>query len=337
MKKANIAFFIPHRGCPFACAFCDQQKISGKVARVRGSDVRAATEAALLTLGDRRAEIAFFGGSFTGIPVKEQEELLDAASEFVRRGAVAGIRLSTRPDFIDAGVLDRLVRYGVTAVELGAQSMDDRVLAACGRGHTAADVRRASRMIRERGISLGLQMMTGLPEATLESDLQSAKKIIRLKPDAVRIYPTLVLSGTRLCREYEAGAYRPQETEEAVERAAVLKEMFDAAGISILRIGLHREESLEASLVAGPYHPAFGELVASRVIYRKMEALLRKEAPSEAVITAPPHLLSRAVGHKKENLQNIERNFHIPCRAVLGAGEDILLNGIPIPFTLQTD
>ena len=329
MKRANISFFIPHRGCPFRCVFCDQKKISGKTAYVSGEDVRNTVQKALKTLRGRTAEIAFFGGSFTGIPIEEQEELLTVAYSFVQSGEVEGIRLSTRPDFIDAGTLLRLLNFGVTAVELGAQSMDDRVLQASGRGHSAADVARAARMIVESGISLGLQMMTGLPKATEKSDIQSAREMIALHPDTVRIYPTLVLSGTPLCERYQKGEYVPETLDEAVERAALLKEMFCRENIRVLRVGLHSEKSLEGSLVAGPYHPAFGEMVASRMFYHEFERYLKKEKPATVVLTAPAHLRSRVVGQRKENLKRIEDVFHIPCR--MEEGENVTVNGVLIP------
>ena len=327
MKRANIAFFVPHRGCPFQCVFCDQKKISGSDKAVNADTVQRDVRKALLTLGGRPAEIAFFGGSFTGIPVNEQEELLSCAYEFVKTGEVEGIRLSTRPDFISETVLDRLARYGVTAIELGAQSMDDRVLAHSGRGHRAKDVTIASQLIRERGFSLGLQMMTGLPEATWESDQKSAQEIIALFPDTVRIYPTLVLSGTLLCEMYERGEYQPQSLEEAVESVARIKEMMDGAGVRVIRMGLHSERALETALVKGPYHPAFGELVASRMIYHRMEHYIKTYHPSEVILTAPERLYSQVMGQKRENIQRIEQCFGISCRVLPSVGDAITING----------
>ncbi len=313
MKCVNIPIFVSHRGCPFQCSFCNQQEINGECRKITASDVIRTVEEYLPTLSGKRAEIAFFGGSFTGIPVEEQEELLSAAYTYVKMGKVEGIRLSTRPDYIDEEVMARLKSYGVTAVELGAQSMDDEVLTLAGRGHSAEDVKKASRMIRESGMELGLQMMIGLLGDTPQKAKKTAEEIIKLSPKTVRIYPCLVMKNTPLEKEYSKGMYEPLSLEDAVSLTADLKEMYGESGILVIRMGLQPSESLEQSLVAGPYHPAFGELVKSRLFYRKMEEVLMETSNQEVRISCPDHLRSIVVGQRKENIRKLEEKFNISC------------------------
>ncbi|MBQ3903792.1 MAG: radical SAM protein, partial [Eubacterium sp.] len=208
MKKGNISIFVPHNGCPQQCSFCNQKTITGQAYQPTAKDVDEAVQKALRKKG-YKFEIAFFGGSFTAIDRAYMTELLDAAEPYVKSGAVSGIRISTRPDYIDDEILTLLKSKGVTAIELGAQSMDDEVLSANLRGHTAADVVNASKLIKSYGFELGLQMMTGLYLDTDEKDIETARKIIELKPETVRIYPTVVLKGTYLEELYDGKAYRP--------------------------------------------------------------------------------------------------------------------------------
>ena len=217
MKHANIALFIPHNGCPHQCSFCNQVRITGMQKQPSPQDVISAVTTARESLGERlhKAEIAFFGGSFTAVEPNYMRSLLETASTFVKSGTVAGIRISTRPDALEAPVLDLLKRKGVTAIELGAQSMDDSVLAMNGRGHTAQQVREASRRIRDNGFSLGLQMMTGLYGSSAKQDRQTAEELAQLRPDTMRIYPTVVMEGTRLAELYQQGLYHPMELDEA--------------------------------------------------------------------------------------------------------------------------
>lgn len=195
-KHINIALFIPHEGCPHQCSFCNQKSISGALKKPRAADVSAAVETALRTLRTRDcagAQLAFFGGSFTAIDRAYMRELLDAAQPYLERGQIAGIRVSTRPDAVETDVLSLLKQSGVTAIELGAQSMDDRVLLQNGRGHTAREVESAARRIREMGFELGLQMMTGLPGDTPAGAENTLCQLLSLEPDTMRIYPTIVL------------------------------------------------------------------------------------------------------------------------------------------------
>ena len=224
MKTYNIPIFVPHRGCPFDCVFCNQKRITGTQKEVTADDVHNIIGEYLKTLPskNRRIEAAFFGGSFTGIPINEQSELLAAANEYLKKGDIDGIRLSTRPDYIDKEILDNLLKYGVTTIELGVQSMDDSVLKSSNRGHTRKDVINAVRLIKEYSFTLGLQMMTGLPGDTDEKSLYTADEIIKLKPDIVRIYPTLTIKDTFLEKMYLTGKYQPQSVDEAVNLAKQL-------------------------------------------------------------------------------------------------------------------
>ncbi|MBQ9964541.1 MAG: radical SAM protein [Clostridia bacterium] len=302
-RHANVALFVPHAGCPHQCSFCNQRHIAGAQAVPSDEAVRAACEEALRT---RRAgvdaQIAFFGGSFTAIDRDDMERLLAAAYPYVKRGDFSGIRISTRPDAIDEERLAVLKAYGVTTVELGAQSMDDAVLRRCHRGHTANDVERAAELIRNAGFSLGLQMMTGLPLDTDDGAFCTAERLAALSPDEVRIYPTLVVEGTPLAEEYRAGTYQPQTLEQAVSLCARLLTFFEEERhIPVIRLGLHAEESLFEHCLAGPVHPAFRELCESRLFREKIAALLKKENATVLTVRVHPSCVSRAVGHRREN------------------------------------
>ena len=281
-KHINIALFIPHEGCPHQCSFCNQKSISGAVKKPRAADVTAAVETALQTLRARDcagAQLAFFGGSFTAIGRAYMVELLCAAQPYLKRGQIAGIRVSTRPDAVDTPVLALLKQYGVTAIELGAQSMDDRVLFQNGRGHTAQDVEDASRRIQEMGFELGLQMMTGLPGDTPAGAEHTLSRLLALRPDTMRIYPTMVLGGTPLAEQYRSGAYLPQPLEEAVSLCASLLLWCEEAGVPVIRLGLHAGGDVEKGYVAGPWHPAFRELCEGELYYQNACSALQHILP----------------------------------------------------------
>ena len=282
-RASIIPVFIPHWGCPHACVFCNQRRISGVKHPADAETVRAEVERARAVLPrGERAELAFYGGSFTAIPAEQQEALLSAAKAYLDEGVLSSIRLSTRPDAIDADVLSRLHRYGVETIELGAQSLCDEVLQCAHRGHTAADVENASRLIRASGFRLILQMMTGLPGDSPERSIRTAKKIIALKPDGVRIYPTVIVRDTELYDRWRAGEYREHTVEDAVALCARLLPLFEKAGIPVIRLGLNPTEELSGgAAVAGAYHPALGELVRSRILRNRAEELLHVE-PDEA-------------------------------------------------------
>lgn len=282
-KHAIIPIFIPHRGCPNDCVFCNQKAITARQPDVTPSDVRGIIETYLPTLSGRgleTIEVAFFGGSFTGLPVEEQSAFLSVAHEYKSKGLIDKIHMSTRPDYIDKDILDNLRRFDADTIELGVQSFDDGILADAGRGHTAEDVYRACSLIREYGFELGIQLMIGLPGDSLEKCLYSARETVRMKPSIARLYPTIVLEDTALFEMYRAGIYHPLTTEEAV---AITKEMYRilaAAGINIIRVGLKSTDLISGSgegsdhTLGHTYHPAFRQLVEGEIAREDIEAQL---------------------------------------------------------------
>ena len=311
-RESIIPVFVPHLGCPNDCVFCNQRRISGQQLPAGPDTVRNAIEsaAAFLPKGEKR-QLAFYGGSFTAIPVCQQEALLAVAKEYLDRGEIHSIRLSTRPDAIDDTVLDRLERYGVETIELGAQSLDEDVLILSGRGHTAEHVQQASRLIKQRGFKLILQMMTGLPGDTVQKDIETAKKMIALKPDGVRIYPTVIVRDTALYDMWQAGEYVEHSVEDAVQVCARLLPMFEAAGIPVIRLGLNPTDDLSGGdAAAGAYHPALGELVKSRIMLNKAEALMADMAPgSSVIIEVGRGKSSQMTGQKRCNITALKEKF----------------------------
>ncbi len=277
-KHANIPIFIPHYGCPNDCVFCNQRKISGR-ASFEKEKVEAELSAAFATLGERKAQIAFFGGSFTGIPREEMLSLLAIANRYIEKGQCESIRISTRPDYINQEILDILEAYHVRTIELGVQSMDDRVLLASRRGHTAKDTERAFSLIRERGFELIGQMMTGLPLSSGESEIMTAERICEMGAEGARIYPTVVFRDTALHEMAVRGEYTPFTTEEAVRRTADVLDVFLRHALPVIRIGLQASEVLtDGDFVSGGgYHPAMGEMVYSLCMRRHVEAALEGE------------------------------------------------------------
>lgn len=309
MKHANVALFVPNNGCPHACSFCSQRSITDRESQPTQDDVQKAAEIALKSLGTeaKNAEIAFFGGSFTAIERSYMVSLLEAAAQYVWDGRFSGIRISTRPDYIDPEILSILKHYGVKTIELGAQSMDDRVLALNGRGHTAKQVEQASDLIRSGGFTLGLQMMTGLFGDNNEGARLTAQKIANLKPTCVRIYPTITLRGTELGELYRKGVYHPQTLDEAVDLCAELLDFFESRKIAVIRLGLHSSPGLERDMLAGPWHPAFRELCESRRYFIKITNELQdKRIPPRAIrIFVNPKCVSAVIGQKKQNLTKL--------------------------------
>ena len=301
MKHVNVSLFVPHAGCPHRCVFCDQKAISGASAPITRAQIEAACRTAAACPPDpENSEIAFFGGSFTAVPRALQEECLSAAAPFLQNG-FSGIRISTRPDAIDAEELRFLKSRGVTAIELGAQSMDHGVLKKNERGHTAEDTERAAALIKAHGFSLGLQMMTGLYGSTDETELATARAFLRLQPDTVRVYPTVVLKNTALAALYAAGAYVPPTLEQSVSLCAELLRLFEEAGIRVIRLGLHSGGDVEENLLAGPYHPAFRELCESELWKTELQSALAALPPGNYTVTVPAGCVSRAAGHKRLN------------------------------------
>ena len=307
MKKGNISIFVPHLGCPCACSFCNQKTIAGRQEQPTAQTVKDTVETALKRK-NYEYEIAFFGGSFTAVERDYMIELLQIAYEYVKNGSVKGIRISTRPDCIDEEILDILKNYGVTSIELGAQSMDDEVLEANRRGHTAQDVVNASSLIKSYGFELGLQMMTGLYKDTQEKAIETAKKIIDIKPDTLRIYPTVVLKDTYLAELYEKEEYKPLNAEESAELVSILVPMFENAGIKIIRLGLHSSEDIKKNMLAGGFHDSFGELVKSKIMLNKILAL----PEGDYQIFVNPRSLSKLKGNNKSNIYLLmERGYNV--------------------------
>ncbi len=274
MKQTNISVFIPHNGCKNTCSFCNQRTISGHSEQITPDTLYELLkeQQPYLERTDRRAQIAFFGGSFTAIDREYMCSLLKVAKEFVTAypKEFCGIRCSTRPDCIDEEVLTALKGYGMTAIELGAQSMSDEVLFANRRGHTAQDVRKAAKLIKSFGFELGLQMMTGLYKDTPESCIYTAEEFIKLRPDTVRIYPTVILKGTELDELRAKGIYETFGFEKTIDLCAELLEKFSQHNISVIRMGLHASEDVEKNMTGGVYHPALREIVESRGFLKRM-------------------------------------------------------------------
>ncbi len=311
MKHANLSIFIPHEGCPHLCSFCNQRVISGQNAAPTPQQVAALLQEQVPKLKDpRNTEIAFFGGSFTAIKEEYMTSLLEAAFVFIRRYSLKGVRVSTRPDCINARKLEILRRFGVTAIELGAQSMVDEVLYQNGRGHTAQHTRQAAQNIRAQGFELGLQMMTGLYADSPQNALFTAQELIKLKPQTVRIYPCLTLKGTHLAALYEKGEYIPQTLKEAIELCCALLQMFYEADIPVIKLGLHASEMVENDLLAGPYHPAFRELCEGRLYLKNAQKALDEAHTPKG---APTTLLvgrgctSKMVGQRKINVETLTK------------------------------
>jgi len=313
MKHSNISLFVPHAGCPNQCSFCNQKTISGSVKELTKEEVRSTLlEAKKSNLSSQNTEIAFFGGSFTAIEREYMISLLEEAKLFLDDGTFSGIRISTRPDAIDREVLSILKEYGVTAIELGAQSTNDEVLLFNRRGHTKEDIINASLLIKEYGFSLGLQMMTGLYKSTDERDIETARDIISLSPDTVRIYPTIVLENTHLAELLKSGEYISPTLEATVSLCAKLLEMFNENNIKVIRLGLHSGGNVDEGYLSGPYHPAFGELCESEIylknIRKKLFEIYKNENNSEiknVTIYVNEKEISKATGQKGKNKESL--------------------------------
>jgi len=333
-----IPFFIPHLGCPQRCVFCDQTAITGRSAGVLPSaaEIGATILNYLGTKGAGRGEsqVAFYGGSFSGLPEELQEQLLAAVAPFLGGGQVAGIRISTRPDYLDQARVDFLKSRGVTLVELGVQSLDDNVLSRCDRGHSAADSLQAIRLLRESGLRVGVQVMVGLPGETTGRILDGARTLAGLRPEVARLYPALVLRGSRLAMDFAAGLYRPLSLTKAVALCARLREIFLAQGVRVVRMGLQETGSLASEFLAGPHHPAFGEMVLSWSLHRKLRKLLAGSGPGprRLAIAAADQSVFRGMGNscmetlrRKEFLKGVEVFF--AAEQARGEVEVISLNG----------
>ena len=325
-KEYIIPIFVPHLGCPNACTFCNQRSISGQTKMITGQDVKDTIEYYLSNFKDdnKYVEVAFFGGSFTGIEEEIQEELLEAANEYIKQGKVNSIRISTRPDYIDKKILKRLKKYHVKTIELGVQSTSDYILARCQRGHTYADVKKASKLIRRYRFILGHQMMLGLPESTKLDEVNTAKDLIRLKPKIIRIYPVLVIKGTKLEEEYKSGEYVPLTINQAIERSKEVVKMFQRKNIQVIRIGLQNTNTIddpskkESEVIAGQYHPAFRQLVESSMWYDAIIEKIKKfnAKVKEVEIRANSANINNIIGHKKDNINKLKQVYDVDVSIV---------------------
>lgn len=312
-KRSIIPVFVPHLGCPNDCVFCNQRRISGALTPATADTVHQAVEYALHNIPtDRERELAFYGGSFTAISAEEQESLLGAAYDHIKSGEIAAIRLSTRPDCIDGAVLDRLKRYGVETVELGVQSMCPDVLAASNRGHTAEDAENSAKAVKNAGFKLILQMMTGLPLDTPEKSEYTARRLCDLHPDGVRIYPTVIIKDTRLYDMWQSGEYREHTVDDAAELCARLLDIFDGAGIPVIRLGLNPTDELSSgSAAGGAYHPAFGEIVMSKRYLMKAESLLADHKSNTVTLGVAKGEMSKMIGQNRRNIDALRAKFNL--------------------------
>lgn len=330
-KEYIIPVFVPHLGCPNACVFCNQNKISGEQKKVRAKDVKKTIEYYLNNFKEKEneVEVAFFGGSFTGIEKQLQEELLKAANEYIQKGVVHSIRISTRPDYINKEILKMLKKYNVKTIELGVQSANNYILEKAKRGHTFEDVKKASKLINRYGFALGHQMMVGLPESTALDEINTAKALIKLKPKIVRIYPVLVIKGTKLEEEYNDGNYEPLSVVQAVERSKEVAHLFNKKKIKVIRIGLQNTDEIcepgskTSEVVAGPYHPAFRQLVEAGMWYDVIVTKIKKfnTKVKQVQIRANPEDINNIIGHKKENVKKLKEIYEVD--AIIKADETI--------------
>ena len=331
MKPLIIPIFISHSGCPHRCIFCDQEKITSQSVRVVGSDdVREVLEKAISSRRfdiRRNPEVAFYGGTFTGLPRERIKELLEAVAPYVRDRLISSIRVSTRPDFIDAESLKIMKVFHVRTVELGVQSLDEDVLLMARRGHTAVDVIRAVQMLKGSGFKVGIQIMPGLPGDSEERFRATIEKVIGLSPDMVRVYPALVIEGTGLARMYKEGSYRPLTLEKAVDLCAQGVARLEANGIPVIRIGLMSSPSLVEGMriVSGPWHPAFGFLVRSAIHEKAIEPDLPAPGTARRIrIFAPEKEIPLIRGYKNRGIRIIEEKTGAE---VLGVTVDDTLPG----------
>ena len=334
MKKENkqyiIPIFVPHLGCPNDCSFCNQKTISGKQKPVTAKEVKEQIDFYLNSFKNSEAdvEVAFFGGSFTGIDKNLQEELLSAAYEYIEKGKVASIRISTRPDYIDKDILKMLKKYKVRVIELGVQSSNDYILKRCKRGHKFEDVIKASKLIRRKGFILGHQMMCGLPDSTRLDEVNTAKDLAKLKPKMVRIYPVLVIKGTELAKDFAKGEYEPLTLDQAIETCKELYYFFQSKKIQVIRIGLQNTDEISSpeletsQVMAGPYHEAFRQLVEDAMWYdsilEKIKAFNVKV--KEAEVRVNPSDVNHVVGHKKENLNKLKDLYDVDIKITKDMG-----------------
>ncbi len=337
-KHVNIPVFIPHYGCPNACVFCNQKKITGKPSYDKET-VKKEIDEALSTIDADvcETELAFFGGSFTALPREEMLGLLKISDEYLKNNKVSAVRLSTRPDAISDEILDILAEHGVKTVELGIQSFSDTVLSASKRGHTAAVSENACQAVKEHGFKLIGQMMVGLPLSSLDDEIKTAEKICALGADGARVYPTVVFPETELCDMEKNGAYSSLTVDEAVKRTAEVLRIFASRGVPVIRIGLCSNETLDEERYTESYHPSVGELSLNLMYLKMMRASLdecRRENRDSAVFYVARGRISQAVGQKKRNVIKLKEEYGLKNVKVV---ESEALNGFQLILKLTDD
>ncbi|SMD04649.1 Radical_SAM C-terminal domain-containing protein [Desulfocicer vacuolatum DSM 3385] len=316
-KPLVIPIFIPHSGCPHQCAFCNQSIITSQSHPLPDADfIEKEVNRFLEFKGKRRqVQLAFFGGNFLGLPQEKIVDLLECAKQLVNEGKIDDVRCSTRPDTISESILGAIKNYDLTTVELGVQSMDNRVLAQARRGHTREDTKNAAGILKAYGIHTGMQMMVGLPGDTFRTALETAEAICRLKPDFMRIYPLIVLEGSVMTRWYRQGRYIPMELSESVTLVKELYKIFNQHKIPVIRMGLQASDLLQdpQSMVAGPWHPAFGHLVFSELFLdRTLDEIEKKypmTVPEQLILTVHPASHSRLRGDKNHNMKILQSKY----------------------------
>ena len=336
-KPFVIPVFLPNAGCPHQCAFCNQTAITGEKQKIISTEKLGSYINEFLNykgLHRKRVQIAFYGGNFLGLKRDYACLLLNEASRFVRQGKVDSLRFSTRPDTIDKERLDAIKDFPVSTIELGVQSMDDRVLTMARRGHSAVDTKKAVCLLKERNYEIGIQMMVGLPGDDDTGAITSGRRIAELYPDFVRIYPTLVLDKSPLAGWYRKGEYTPLSLQQCVTLVKRLYLLFRQNGINVIRMGLQASESLdkESTILAGPYHPAFGALVYSEIFLDKAVSILesKKDLHDMVSIKVNPRHISRIRGQNNRNIKTLKQKFHIRSIEIIPdmtlAGDMLMIN-----------
>jgi len=334
-RRVIVPFFISHQGCPHQCVFCDQRAITGFSGSLpTASEIVRTVRDWLRSSQSDSVEVAFYGGTFTALPIEQIERLLAPLQPLLCSGEVSSVRVSTRPDALNDGIVTLLRTSGVRLVELGVQSMDDTVLSRSGRGHTAAQCEAAFAMLRGAGLRVGAQLMPGLPGDTPEGAIESLRRLLPMRPELLRIYPAVVLKGTVLASLYRSGAYLPLSIDDAVRICKVILQMAAMEGIPVIRVGLHPGDDLASGgeLLAGPYHPAFRQLAEGERWYDLLTLLCAGFSGGEELeIQVAPANVSDLVGHKRTNVRRIEASYPIRVRRInadhsLGSG-DVVVKG----------
>ena len=321
LKRFIVPIFISNQGCPHRCVFCDQSKITGSV-KVNIDKVKDTIETAIRSkrLKDKdKIEVAFYGGTFTNLPIRHMKSLLEVVKYYIKKGMIKNIRISTRPDSVNDKIIDILREYSVNTVELGAQSLDDNVLALSKRGHTSKDTIESFYKLKKAGFQVGIQLMVGLPGDTKKTFMDTIRRVIELHPDMVRLYPTVVIKGTGLEKMYREGEYTPLSLEEAVDICVDALKELEEKGIPVIRIGLMNSESLVKNIVAGPWHPSFGFLVRSKMfIKNRVLPILRnlKDKASTSIFVYPT-LIPLVRGYKNRGIKLIESETGIKILKIL--------------------